>query len=119
RTSVVALVILVSLTGASCSGDDNGIGLGSAGRADVVEVVDAPATVTARAAATLTAAADGTLASLSVKPGDTVAVGQVLAVVDSPAAQQRLKEATDALDALKGAGGGGAGVKNLSAQQKK
>jgi multidrug efflux pump subunit AcrA (membrane-fusion protein) len=119
RTTIVALVILVSLTGASCSGGDNGIGLGSAGRADVVEVVDAPATVTARAAATLTAAADGTLASVSVKPGDTVAAGQVLAVVDSPSAQQRLKEAGDALAALKSAGGGGVGVKNLSAQQKK
>jgi multidrug efflux pump subunit AcrA (membrane-fusion protein) len=84
----------------------------------VVEVVDAPATVTARAAATLTAAADGTLISLSVKPGDTVAAGQVLAVVDSPAARQRLEEASEALDALKNAGGG-AGIKNLSAQQKR
>ncbi|MEU7873179.1 HlyD family efflux transporter periplasmic adaptor subunit [Dactylosporangium sp. NPDC049140] len=119
RTTAVALLILVSLTGASCTGNDTGIGLGSAGRSDVVEVVDAPATVTARAAATLTAAADGTLISLSVKPGDTVTAGQVLAVVDSPTAQQRLKEANGALDALKGAGGGGAGVKNLSAQQKK
>ncbi|MFG2037627.1 efflux RND transporter periplasmic adaptor subunit [Dactylosporangium sp. NPDC048998] len=119
RTTAVALLILVSLSGASCSGHDSGIGLGSAGRGDVVEVVDAPATVTARAAATLTAAADGTLASLSVKPGDTVAAGQVLAVVDSPSARQRLKEASDALDALKSSGGGGVGVKNLSAQQKK
>ncbi|WP_433055941.1 efflux RND transporter periplasmic adaptor subunit [Dactylosporangium sp. CS-033363] len=119
RTTAVALLILVSLTGASCTGGDSGIDLGSAGRADVVEVVDAPATVTARAAATLTAAADGTLVSLSVKPGDTVTAGQVLAVVDSPAAQQRLAEATQALDALKNSGGGGTGVKNLSAQQKK
>ncbi|GAA2377486.1 hypothetical protein GCM10010170_082450 [Dactylosporangium salmoneum] len=115
----MALVILVSLTGASCSGHDSGIGLGTAGRADVVEVVDAPATITARAAATLTAAADGTLATLSVKPGDSVAAGQVLAVVDSPSAQQRLKEAGDALDALNRSGGGAVGVKNLSAQQKR
>src|SRR5262249_6926222 len=115
----VAIVILVSLTGASCAGDDADIGLGTAGRGDVVEVVDAPATVTARSAATLTAAADGTLVSLSVKPGDTVAAGQVLAVIDSPSAQQRLQAASDALDALKGAGGGGGGVRNLSAAQKK
>jgi HlyD family secretion protein len=119
RTTALALFILVSLTGASCTSPDTDIGLGSAGRGDVVEVVDAPATVTARAAATLTAAADGTLASLSVKPGDTVAPGQVLAVVDSPPAQQRLKQASEALDALKGAGGGGGGIKNLSAQQKR
>ncbi|GAA4247051.1 hypothetical protein GCM10022255_021370 [Dactylosporangium darangshiense] len=119
RTTAVAILVLVSLTGASCTGQDSGIGVGNAGRADVVEVVDAPATVTARAAATLTAAADGTLTSLSVKPGDTVAAGQVLAVIDSPAAQQWLKEAGDALDALKRSGGGSVGVKNLSAQQKR
>ncbi|MFB9413195.1 efflux RND transporter periplasmic adaptor subunit [Dactylosporangium matsuzakiense] len=118
RMTAVAVLIVVSLTGASCTGGDSGIGLGSAGRSDVVEVVDAPATITARAAATLTAAADGTLISLSVKPGDTVVAGQVLAVVDSPSAQQRLKEAGEALNALKGAGGGTVGVKNLSAQQK-
>ena len=116
---LVAILILFSLTGASCTDEQDDIGLGTAGRGDVVEVVDAPATVTARAAATLTAAADGTLASLAVRPGDTVAAGQVLAVVDSPSAQQRLRGAEEALDALKGAGGGGGGVKNLSATQKK
>ncbi|GGM70460.1 efflux RND transporter periplasmic adaptor subunit [Dactylosporangium sucinum] len=118
-TVFVGLLSIVSLTAASCGGEDDDIGLGSAGRADVVEVVDAPATITARAAATLTAAADGTLATLAVKPGDTVAAGQVLAVIDSPAARQRLAAAGEALDALKGAGGGGGGVKNLSATQKK
>ncbi|MFC4046090.1 efflux RND transporter periplasmic adaptor subunit [Dactylosporangium siamense] len=116
---LVAVLTLFSLTGASCTDEQDDIGLGTAGRGDVVEVVDAPATVTARAAATLTAAADGTLASLAVRPGDTVAAGQVLAVVDSPSAQQRLRAAEEALDALKGAGGGGGGVKNLSATQKK
>ncbi|MEU0563310.1 HlyD family efflux transporter periplasmic adaptor subunit [Dactylosporangium sp. NPDC006015] len=116
---LVAVLTVFSLTGASCSDEDDGIGLGTAGRGDVVEVVDAPATVTARAAATLTAAADGTLASLAVRPGDTVTAGQVLAVVDSPSAQQRLRGAEEALEALKGAGGGGGGVKNLSATQKK
>ncbi|MET7393400.1 HlyD family efflux transporter periplasmic adaptor subunit [Dactylosporangium sp. NPDC005572] len=118
-TVFVGLLSIVSLTAASCGGEDNDIGLGSAGRGDVVEVVDAPATITARAAATLTAAADGTLATLAVKPGDTVAAGQVLAVIDSPSAQQRLAAAGQALDALKGAGGGGGSVKNLSATQKK
>lgn len=116
---LVAVLTLFSLTGASCTDEQADIGLGSAGRGDVVEVVDAPATVTARAAATLTAAADGTLATLAVRPGDAVEAGQVLAVVDSPSAQQRLRSAEEALDALKGAGGGGGGVKNLSATQKK
>ncbi|MET7421326.1 efflux RND transporter periplasmic adaptor subunit [Dactylosporangium sp. NPDC005555] len=116
---LVAVLTVFSLTGASCSEEVDDIGLGTAGRGDVVEVVDAPATVTARAAATLTAAADGTLATLAVRPGDTVQAGQVLAVVDSPSAQQRLRGAEEALEALKGAGGGGGGVKGLSATQKK
>ena len=55
--------------------------------------------MTARAAATLTAPADGTLASLRVQPGQRVKRGQVLAVVDSPSAQQRLRQAKEALDA--------------------
>lgn len=116
---LVAILTVFSLTGASCGDEQDDIGLGTAGRGDVVEIVDAPATVTARAAATLTAAADGTLAALAVRPGDTVQAGQVLAVVDSPSAQQRLRTAEEALDALKSAGGGGGGVKNLSATQKK
>jgi HlyD family secretion protein len=70
----------------------------------VVEVVDAPASVTAKAAATLTAPADGKLASLRVRAGDRVGAGQVLAVIDSPAAQARLKQAKQALAAARRAG---------------
>ncbi|MEK8109184.1 biotin/lipoyl-binding protein [Micromonospora sp. M12] len=50
--------------------------------------------------------ADGTLASLRVQPGQRVKRGQVLAVVDSPTAQQRLRQAKDALTAAKRAGRG-------------
>ncbi len=55
--------------------------------------------MTARAAATLTAPSDGTLAKLTVESGATVAKGTVVAVIDSPAAQQRLTDARAALTA--------------------
>lgn len=105
------------LTAASCDRKPADIGVGAAGRADVAEVVDAPATVTARAVATLTAPADGTLASMSVKPGDSVVPGQILAMIDSPAARQRLDQASDALAALRG--GSGPGRTDLSGAQRK
>jgi HlyD family secretion protein len=101
-----AVTVLVALSAASCGGGDDGIATAEVGRADVVEIVDAPASVVARAAATLTAPADGTLARLAVSAGDQVSKGQVLAVVDSPSAQQRLREAKKALDLAKRSGGG-------------
>ncbi|GAA1568596.1 hypothetical protein GCM10009827_107900 [Dactylosporangium maewongense] len=52
--------------GAVWGWDGAGTGMSLHGRAGTV--VDALATVTARAAATLTAAADGTPASLAVRP---------------------------------------------------
>ena len=105
-----AAIVLVALTAASCGSDDDGVAVSEVMRADVVEVVDAPASVVARAAATLTAPADGTLARLAVTAGDQVSKGQVLAVIDSPSAQQRLREAKQALDLAKRSGGGGARI---------
>src|SRR4051812_45748391 len=105
RRPVAALLgvfAAVALTAASCSDTPKNIAVGNVSRADVTEVVDASATVTAKGVATLTAPADGTLTSLSVQPGQPVAAGQVLAVVDSPAATERLSQARDALDALDG-----------------
>jgi len=105
------------MTAAACTDDSDGVGLGTASRADVTEVVDAPATVTARAVATLSSPADGTLATLYVEPGASVTPGQILAVIDSPAAQQRLASAEEALDALDTGGSSGGGVRDLSAAQ--
>ncbi len=108
--ALTAVVVLTATTAASCGDEDPDLALASAARNPVSEVIDAPATVTARAAATLTAPADGTLASLRVQPGQRVKRGQVLAVVDSPSAQQRLRQAKEALTAAKRAGRGvGAG----------
>jgi multidrug efflux pump subunit AcrA (membrane-fusion protein) len=99
---LVALAVAVSVAGAACTPSRDGISLDSVRTATVVEVVDVPASVTARAVATLTAPADGTVASLSAQPGTTVAKGAVLAVIDSPSAQQRLADARAALTAASG-----------------
>ena len=84
----------------------------------MTEVVDASASVTAKAVATLTAPADGTLAALTVSPGQSVTAGQVLAVIDSPSARQRLDQAAQALAALRGGGGGSVGVDMSGAQRR-
>jgi HlyD family secretion protein len=111
---LLACVTLVSLTAASCGDDEPAVAVGSASVATVSEIVDAPATVTARAAATLTAPADGTLAAQPVRPGDRVRAGQVLAIIDSPQAEANLDRAADALAAAQRAGrgfrGGGSGL---------
>lgn len=106
-------VTILLLTALSCDDGGDGVTLGEVTRADVVELVDAPATVVAAAAATLTAAADGTVDELRVAPGDDVTAGQVVAVVDSPAAQRRLERASEALAAAEQAtpaGGGGSAL---------
>nr|WP_255609080.1 efflux RND transporter periplasmic adaptor subunit [Micromonospora sp. PLK6-60] len=108
-TALAAVVALTGATAASCDAEQSPVALAEVGRAAVTEVIDASATVTARAAATLTAPADGTLASLRVQPGQRVRKGQVLAVVSSPQAQDRLRQARRALEAAQRAGGSGGG----------
>ncbi|MCM1016846.1 efflux RND transporter periplasmic adaptor subunit [Micromonospora sp. XM-20-01] len=105
-TALLAVVALTGTTAASCGDDAPAVTVAEVGRAPVSEVIAAPATVTARAAATLTAPADGTLASLRVAPGARVSRGQVLAVIDSPSARERLAQAREALRAAKRAGRG-------------
>jgi HlyD family secretion protein len=95
---LVAAVLLPALTAASCGDDKSGVGLGAAARGDVAEIVEAPGSVTARAAATVTSPAAGTLADLRVAAGQRVAKGAVLAVIDSPEVADRLADAERALD---------------------
>jgi HlyD family secretion protein len=110
RRATLVLFTLVagalSLTAAACEPSDDGISIGDVRRGTVIEVVDVPASVTAKAVATLTAAADGTLRTLAVEPGDAVAKGAVVAVIDSPNARKRLADAKAALRAASGFGGG-------------
>ncbi len=100
---------LAALLLAGCSGDDDArIEVAPAGRATVVEVVEAPATVEARATATVSAAADGTIADLRVREGQQVRRGQVVLRIESPSARRNLRQArqADAQAASAGAGGG-------------
>ncbi|MGI5213193.1 efflux RND transporter periplasmic adaptor subunit [Plantactinospora sp. CA-290183] len=113
-SALLAVVVLLGLTAAACDDDDAQIELATAELASVTELVDAPASVTARAAATLSAPADGTLTSLRVEPGETVEAGQVLAVIHSPSAQDRLAGARQALAAANRAGRGAGGGADLS-----
>ncbi|GAA2582267.1 efflux RND transporter periplasmic adaptor subunit [Winogradskya consettensis] len=96
---LVACVLLPPLSAASCGDEPSGVTVGAATRGTVAEVVEASGAVTARAAATVTSPAGGTLGSLLVEPGGTVRKGQVIAIIDSPATEQRLDAATEALDA--------------------
>ena len=96
---LTAAVLLPVLTAASCGDEPSGVGLGTAARGAVAEIVEAPGSVTARAAATITSPATGTLADLRVTPGQRVAKGFVVAVIDSPDVADRLADAERALDA--------------------
>jgi multidrug efflux pump subunit AcrA (membrane-fusion protein) len=98
-------VATLSLTAAACEPSTDGIATGTVNRATVVEVVDVPASVTARAVATVSAPADGTLVSLSVQPGATVTQDQIIGTVDSPTAMKRLADAQAALTAASQVGG--------------
>ena len=102
--SLCGSLLLVSLTAASCGDKETGVTLGAAARGTVAEIVEAPGSVTARAAATVSSPADGTLAELRVEAGSRVRKGQVVAVVDSPSAQSRLDSAAEALDQANSAG---------------
>jgi HlyD family secretion protein len=102
---LAAAVLLPSLTAASCGDKPTNVSLGAAARGTVDEIVEAPGSVTARAAATVSSPADGTLAELRVEAGDRVRKGQVIAVIDSPATAQRLKAAERALDQSSRGGG--------------
>ena len=88
-------LLTVALPG--CSGDDEpAIQVGTVQRRTVTEVVEAAGTVVARASVTLTAAANGTVERIHVGEGQHVEAGQVILVIDSPAAEEQLRQAQDA-----------------------
>ena len=98
-------LFLVSSTAASCGEEPSRVGLGEAARGTVAEIVEAPGSVTARAAATVSAPAAGTLDDLRVESGDRVTEGQVLAVIDAPDLEARRRSAERALDEASRGGG--------------
>lgn len=103
---VLALLLTVALlSGCSSGGGSSKVKLGPVTRSDVAEVVEAPATVAAKAAATVRSPADGTIKDLKVRDGDRVKDGQVLARIESPTAREQLSSAKDA-DRQAAQGGG-------------
>lgn len=89
--------LLAVLLAAGCSSPEpQQVQVATVTRTTVSEVVEAPATVGARATATLTAPAPGTIARLYVHDGDTVKKGQILAKISSPQAREQLSAARKA-----------------------
>ncbi|MDQ1601471.1 MAG: hypothetical protein QOD68_2945, partial [Actinomycetota bacterium] len=117
RGRVATVLAVAALSVAGCTGGSGpDVEVAAVGRATVVEVVEAPATVSARATATVTSPADGTVAALRVREGQQVHAGQVLLRVESPDARRRLRQALRA-DAEAASAGtpGSAGAVDLSA----
>jgi len=105
--SLLVLALLLAGQLSACSGGDSGedrVQIGRASRADVTELVEAPAKVTARATATLRAPAEGTIERLYVADGDEVEKGEVLATIDSPSAREQLARAREADGSVAGSG---------------
>ncbi|WP_433292292.1 efflux RND transporter periplasmic adaptor subunit [Actinoplanes sp. CA-030573] len=121
RPGVLALgiVMLVSLTAASCDSHDSGVTVGTATRGTVDEIVEAPGSVTARAAATLSAPAAGTLADLRVSAGDQVRKGDVVAIIDAPDVTARRDAAADALDQASRGGTPSVGLSGYTAVRRR
>jgi multidrug efflux pump subunit AcrA (membrane-fusion protein) len=91
---------LLLVTAASCvDNKKSDIGTGTARLATVAEVVEAPASVTARTVATVTAPAAGRVGDLNVTDGEVVRAGEVLAMIESPQTQRQLEQARRAVAA--------------------
>lgn len=95
---VLAGLTTVALLAGCSGGGGHDIVVGQVGRADVKEIVEAPATVVAKASAIVTAPANGTIAEVRVKEGREVTAGQVLLEIDSPEAEEQLQLAEKAHD---------------------
>jgi multidrug efflux pump subunit AcrA (membrane-fusion protein) len=87
-------------------------------RSTVREIVEAPATVTAKASATVTASADGRVGELRVREGQVVRGGAVLLRIESPDARRQLREARSADARAAAAGAVPVPATGLSQQQR-
>lgn len=96
--------LLALLLTACTGGPASDVRVAEVGRDTVTEVVEAPASVVARATATVSAPAAGRVVVLAVADGARVRVGQVLLRIASPTAEQALARAK-AADAAAARGG--------------
>lgn len=106
RVAAAGTVAALTLVGCSGGGQSD-VRVGSVGRATVTEVVEAPATVAARASASISSSADGSVTELRVRDGQQVRAGQLLLRIESPDARRRLRQAlrADARAAAAGTSG--------------
>jgi multidrug efflux pump subunit AcrA (membrane-fusion protein) len=97
RTRGAVCLLVVGLAVSGCGGgSSNKPVVAKVARGEVRELVEAPATVAAKASASVTSPADGRVGKLLVHDGQAVKQGQTLMVVSSPSTQQRLKQAKNA-----------------------
>ncbi|UBU13856.1 efflux RND transporter periplasmic adaptor subunit [Nonomuraea gerenzanensis] len=95
RYGLAPLLVLLALTGCT-SEAPAAVQVADVRRGPVTEVVEAPATIGARASATLRSPARGTIAKLYVRDGDRVRKGQIVARIRSPQAEGQLRQARQA-----------------------
>ncbi|MGX6608567.1 efflux RND transporter periplasmic adaptor subunit, partial [Micromonosporaceae bacterium Da 78-11] len=114
-----AALLTLSLTAASCDDDGPDVSLGAATRGTVAEIVEAPGSVTARAAATISTPAAGTLTDLRVDAGDRVSKGQIIGVVDAPELKARRRSAEKALDQASSGGAPAGGTAGFTAARRR
>ena len=95
-TWFVAVVVGASALTACSGANEPVIEVAAVSSATVVEVVEAPASVTAAATAAVTAPATGDIRSLRVRDGQRVREGQLLLVVNSPQTKRTLAQAEQA-----------------------
>lgn len=95
-TRLLVGVALLGVLSGCTSQPEPSVEVGAAALGTVVETVEAPGTVTAKASATLSAPADGTVAAIAVADGNPVEAGQVVLEIASPEAQDRLRQAQQA-----------------------
>jgi HlyD family secretion protein len=118
RSALVAGAAATLVLAGGCTGDDTeGISVAPVGRATVTEVVEAPASVEARASASLTATGDGRLEAVFVGDGQRVTAGSLVARIASPAAETRLDDARAQLVQIEQATPGAPAQIDLSASQ--
>lgn len=98
--AAISALSLVLLNGCS-GGAGAGATVAAVGYGTVAQIVEASASVTARAQVTVGAPADGSVAELDVADGQKVTAGQVLGRIDSPSAQQELAASQQAVKQAK------------------